>query len=293
MNRSEFGRLVSALRKEHIDEEMNFWTQKKLGEETGLGELIIGKIERGQRANLDGDTLLRLANALRLTSGERREFFLAASGISEEKIPRQHSDPRSTLDELIQMMRQIQSPAFIMDVYCDMLAVNTAIWRLFNPNLTNSGGMVAQPTGFNIMRDVFSLERELRSKVMGQHWDSIARRNLMHFRESTLQYRSTPYFRYLLGDLLSLPQFRRYWNEVQFTKDDHFLSGDWIWFESPEWGALKYLVTTVVALTTYGKLELCVYVPASPNTATATNRIIKPPGLTVHRLAPWPEKPIP
>jgi transcriptional regulator with XRE-family HTH domain len=116
MNRSEFGRLVSALRKEHIDEEMNFWTQKKLGEETGLGELIIGKIERGQRANLDGDTLLRLANALRLTSGERREFFLAASGISEEKIPRQHSDPRSTLDELIQMMRQIQSPAFIMDV---------------------------------------------------------------------------------------------------------------------------------------------------------------------------------
>lgn len=127
MNRVEFGQLVAALRKEHLDEDGNRWTQDKLGRETGLGEVAIGKIERGERANFDEGTLLKLADALQLTSMERKEFFLAASGIDSKHIARESAKPRATLDDLLQTMEGLQLPAFIDDSYSDVVAANSAI----------------------------------------------------------------------------------------------------------------------------------------------------------------------
>ena len=43
MNEGEFGRLLAALRREHMDEgnTLNCWTQERLGRESGLGMRII------------------------------------------------------------------------------------------------------------------------------------------------------------------------------------------------------------------------------------------------------------
>ena len=100
MNLADFGKLISSLRKEHEDEDGAPWTQKRLAEECGragesfvLTENIISSIERGKR-NPDRDVLLALAAALRLTSSERREFFLAASGVEAADLSRRRISPR-------------------------------------------------------------------------------------------------------------------------------------------------------------------------------------------------------
>jgi len=105
MNRKEFGKLIAALRKEHFDEDGNRLTQAKLAKraqqrdpQTPLNEIIIGKIERGERAMLDEQTLLSLADTLELTMGERREFFLAATGLDNEQILRDRNERRGNID---------------------------------------------------------------------------------------------------------------------------------------------------------------------------------------------------
>lgn len=80
MKRAEFGQLVTALRREHVDEWDRQWTQAKLAQETGLPLTVMGTIERGSKTQRDEATLLQLAQALQLTSGEREAFFTAASG---------------------------------------------------------------------------------------------------------------------------------------------------------------------------------------------------------------------
>lgn len=82
MDRKQFGKLVAALRKEQYDENGDRYTQAMLAEvilkqdrQTPLNDIVIGKIERGERTILDDQTLLNLANALKLTIGERRNFF--------------------------------------------------------------------------------------------------------------------------------------------------------------------------------------------------------------------------
>ena len=130
MDPVDFGKLIASLRKEHEDEEDVPWTQEKLAEEsnkTAGVELfsgdIVSAIERGKR-NLDQQTLLALADALQLTSGERKEFFLASSGIDNERIARPDHDPEEVLDNLLQTIRQSYLPAYVVDSYCDVVAVN-------------------------------------------------------------------------------------------------------------------------------------------------------------------------
>ena len=53
-----FGKVVAALRKEQIRlANGHNWSQRDLADETGLTTRIIGKIERGEQARLDGDIL--------------------------------------------------------------------------------------------------------------------------------------------------------------------------------------------------------------------------------------------
>ena len=64
-----FGQVVTALRKEQIDfASGHSWSQRQLAEETGLTVRIVGKIERGEQARLDGAILQGLAQAFQLTS---------------------------------------------------------------------------------------------------------------------------------------------------------------------------------------------------------------------------------
>src|SRR6188474_3219904 len=102
MNRKDFGELLSALRQD-LD-----WTQFQLSEYADVDEAVISQIERGVKKFFEPDLLFCLANALQLTTRERREFFLASSGLDQKQIVRQVSaatatdvfNLRKTLDKL-------------------------------------------------------------------------------------------------------------------------------------------------------------------------------------------------
>ena len=138
MNRVDLGKLTASLRREHEDEWGRPWTQETLAEKANLAlglecfsKSIISSIERGERG-LNERTLLALADALQLTSGERREFFLAACGIRREYIARGDADPEQVLNQLLDTMQQVRLPAHIMDPHCDVLATNSAVIDLLD-----------------------------------------------------------------------------------------------------------------------------------------------------------------
>src|SRR3990172_1994372 len=85
MNRKDFGKLLSTLRQD-LD-----WTQFELSEYADIDEAVVSQIERGVKRHFEPELLFRLANALQLTTLERREFFLAASGLDQNQIVRQVS----------------------------------------------------------------------------------------------------------------------------------------------------------------------------------------------------------
>src|SRR5512133_1239739 len=126
MDHKEFGFLVSLLRRDLS------LTQFQLAENAQIDLAVISQIERGVKKYFDPDLLFQLANSLHLTTIERREFFLAATGIHEQRIIRQPSaalatdtiDANKVLGKMVNIIEKLRLPAFIMDVYSDVLAIN-------------------------------------------------------------------------------------------------------------------------------------------------------------------------
>ena len=301
MNRVNFGKLISALRAEIDDEDYHPWTQKKLADETGLSEHIIRNIEQGRR-RLDSETLIILAEALRLTSGERKEFFLAASGVEYKDIAQRETEPAIVLNYLIQRMERVYLPAYIIDSFCDVIAVNSAVMRLLDLDMAGLSleTMRAKPFGLNMLQFVFSDKAvEYYQKLMGkQHWLDYAYQNMMIFRNYTLRYRSTDYFQELLEELKKLPHFKKYWREWRdpywreeyFGQKDHFIDNEYIYQNSRKMGALVYFSTAITALTTFCDLHFCVYVPATSHTANMFLEISQDNGADIMQVSPWPKK---
>ena len=75
MNRKQFGELVATLR-----QDLGL-TQFELAEYSELDDAVISQIERGVKKHFEPDLLFQLVNAFQLTTLERREFLLAASGL--------------------------------------------------------------------------------------------------------------------------------------------------------------------------------------------------------------------
>lgn len=124
MNRKEFGQLLSALRQDLG------WTQFQFAEIVEVDEAVISQIERGVKKRFEPELLFKLANALQLTTLERREFFLAASGLDRKQIVRQASanvrtdvfDVRKVLERMVGLTGDIRLPAFLDDVFGDVIA---------------------------------------------------------------------------------------------------------------------------------------------------------------------------
>src|SRR3972149_370772 len=117
MNRKEFGQLLSTLR-----QDMG-WTQFQLAEYAQVDEAVVSQMERGVKKYFEPELLFQLANALQLTTLERREFFLAVSGLEQKQMVRQPSaamatdvfNVRKILDKMIELTGQVRLPAFLCD----------------------------------------------------------------------------------------------------------------------------------------------------------------------------------
>jgi transcriptional regulator with XRE-family HTH domain len=291
MNRKEFGLLVTALREEHLNEQDGRpWTQAKLAEVTGLPVTVIGKIERGERTNLEEDELLRLADALRLTSRERKEFFLAASGVAQECISLKRNAPGFILRDLSGIMEELQGPAFLIDNLCNLLYVNPvflAMYGMERPAFEE--GQFHPLTQYHLIRLFFAPEFEQQRRMMSQEqWSDFAERMVRLFRVTTFNNRATDNFQTLLVELKKYRLFWQKWQSVHFQDEDQIYNHNLFTLRHPKWGALRCLFDPMTAVTAQGELHLYSFQPLSRETAQTFVTAARTLGTKPHRLTAWP-----
>jgi len=294
MNRKDFGQLIAALRQD-LD-----WTQFQLAEYAGVDEAIISQMERGVKKFFEPEQLFCLANALQLTTLERREFFLAASGLDQKQIVRQPSmatatdvfNVRRSLEKLIELTGQVRLPAFLSDVYGDAIAANQIILSFFKvpPIIFETAPHI--PGGYNTVRVNFGKESVVRDRIEN-NWDGYALSSMRSFREHSLRYRAQPYFKYLMNifrNPVEFPLFDRYWKMVSSIEQDKEMNTDYFAYRHDQFGNVKYVASASVTITSFGELFLIQYLPLDEWTSQTFEQIAKETGQAVVRLAPWPVK---
>ena len=297
MNRRDFGELVHALRLDLG------WTQFQLAEYSGVDDAVISQIERGVKKFFEPELLFCLANAFQLTTLERREFIFAASGLNEKQIVRQPSAGMTTdvfnakkiLERMIRLTGEIRLPAFLCDVYSDVVAANYMMLAFYNvpPSMIENAANV--PGGYNTTRLNFGRESLARTQVT-DNWDSYARKSMRSFRENSLQYRANPYFKQLMKAFrnpVEYPYFDRFWKLVSSTEQDKEVNIDQFSYNHNEFGLLNYVASTTIAITSFGNLFLIQNLPLDQHTEDLFNQLKLQAGLGVVQFAPWPEKHIP
>lgn len=296
MNRKEFGKLVATLRQD-MD-----WTQFQLAEYAGVEEPVISQLERGVKKHFEPDLLFRLANVFQLTTLERREFFLAASGLDDRQIVRQPTagittdafDAVKILKKMLDLMGQVRLPAFVIDVYGDVIAANNCILAFFKPPLSLLENAERVPGGFNTIRLTFGRELVARTQI-SENWENYAINTMRAFREISLRYRAKPYFQYLMKAFRNpneYPLFDRFWKLVSSAEQDKEANMDHFSYRHAEFGEVKYISSATFTLTAFGELFLNQFLPLDEHTYKVFEQLAQLGGEGVVRFAPWPNKPM-
>ena len=295
MDRIEFGILISLLRQD-LD-----LTQFQLAENAGIDVSVISQIERGVKRYFTSDLLIQLANALHLTTIERREFFLAASGVSQQMVIRQPSaalatdtiDAEKVRSKMIGILEQLHLPAFIMDVYSDVIAINLAGFAFFQVPPVILDADENLPGKYSTVRMMFGKELVLRSKII-ENWDHYAVSSMRFVRENSLRYRAKPYFQYLMRAFdypAEYPLFKRYWRMVSSFEQDREANVDIFTYTHADFGPLRYATATTTSITPHGELFLNQYLPLDNHTRNLFETLSKETGTgVISTLAPWPMK---
>jgi transcriptional regulator with XRE-family HTH domain len=294
MNRRDFGELVSTLRLDLG------WTQFQFAEYAGLDVAVISQIERGVKKFFEPELLFCLANALQLTTIERSEFFLAASGLEERQLLRQPAagistdvfDTKKILDRMVNLTGEIMIPAFMVDCYSDVIAANYMMAAFYNVPSALMDDAAKIPGGYNTTRLNFGKDLGWRRQITGE-WDTYAVNSMRAFRESSLRYRATPYFKYLIKAFRNpaeYPLFDRYWKMVSSTEEDKDMNLDHFQYHHNEFGPLSYIASVTIAVTSPGNLYLVQNLPLDRHTDEVFNQLKEKAGQGVIRLASWPEK---
>lgn len=298
MDRKEFGKLVSALRKEHYDENGDRYTQAKLAEliltedtATPLNEVVIGKIERGERTILDAQTLLNLADGLRLTIGERRAFFLLATGLDHPQIYPTEEGASEILASTLGMLGDIQLPALLLDRYLDVVGVNGLLLQFYQMAQADIRQRQEQNGGVNLLDFIFSEAfAASRAQMQPQVWHRFAMGNVIYFRRMTLPYRMTAYFSKLLARLRRNREFRWFWDQVFYEEKYYFVGGESFQMDSSSTGRFRFLTAPLVTRTPYGNLEILTHIPRDEATAVAFHHMSQQIPAKAYQLQSWPEK---
>jgi transcriptional regulator with XRE-family HTH domain len=297
MNRRDFGELVAALRTDLG------WTQFELAEYSGIDMAVVSQIERGVKKFFEPELLVCLANTFQLTTLERREFILAASGLDEKQSVRQPStgvktdvfNVKKILEKMIHLTGEIRLPAFLCDAFSDVLAANNMMLAFYNVPASMIVNAAQVPAGYNTTRLNFGRESLARA-VVSTGWESYALKSMSSFRENSLQYRAKPYFKYLMKTFRNpgeYPYFDRFWKLVSSTEQDKEVNIDQFSYEHAEFGLLKYTASTTIAVTSFGNLFLTQNLPLDQHTEYVFNQLKSQAGLGVSQFASWPEKAMP
>lgn len=283
-----FGELVKALRQNSLDEDGIYLSREKLSEIVHLSPHQLGRLERGSRKYLDSQTLGLLADAFKLTALERREFYIAALGLSDKYI-QDHFNTEEQFQGLLHLLDKTQNPAFIMDVYADMVAANSRLLKLLmiTPDLLDYAKTI--PAGFNVLNFIYSSESGFKAMI-GPRWKEYAVIELLLFRRSTLRFRHTAYFKHLLSTLLKEKEFDIDWYASHIKKEIYGLTYVHYEYVHPGYGPLSYLITETVVITNNDNLYLVIYNAMDNRTADVFSGLGEPEESYVQKMASWPEK---
>ncbi len=287
VNLTEFGLLVKTLRNNSVDEYGNRWTRESLSEAIHLTPNQLGRLERGDRKYLDTQTLQLLAKCLNLTNHEQKEFLFASVGLTDKELFNQE-EPQVQLNNLVTLMGNIQIPAFVIDAYGDIVAVNSPILNLFliTPDLIDYAKSI--PAGLNHMNFVYSSDLGFKH-IIGPRWRQIARTQILLFRRSSLRYRHTDYFNYIFKILQREKQFDIDWYSSHRDPEQFDAAYQRFEYDHPRYGPLCYVATETIINTKKGDLSLILYNPADAATNSVFDKL-KGTNNNVRRLASWPEK---
>jgi transcriptional regulator with XRE-family HTH domain len=298
MDRKAFGQLLTTLRQDLG------WTQFQLAEYAGADIAVISQIERGVKKFFEPELLFQLANALQLTTWERREFFFAASGLDNVQLVRQPGigtatdtrHPSKIIEKHLGILQQMRTLAFLNDVYGDILATNVAVLRFYHIPTAMIESARQMPGGFNTMRFTFSNELVGRTHLSDADWDNFATSSMLTYRDTTLRYRADPYFKYLMKtfrDPAKYPLFDRYWKRVSTVEQDKSMNSDLFEYSHTTYGHIKHLSMGITTTTAFGELFTATYMPLNAHTKAVFDELMSDGGDEIVRLAPWPEKPMP
>jgi transcriptional regulator with XRE-family HTH domain len=294
VNRAEFGQLIAALR-----EDLG-WTQAYLAEQVNVEPSKLSNLERGAKKHCEPELLFPLAQALRLTRGERRQLYLAASGLDAEQMmrpvqgysPARASDPERWLEQGVQLVARLRIPCFLMDVYQDVIAGNAILMDLFNFPVDTIEELRRIPGGLNALWLVHGAGRALEATAQ-EMWEAFAINNVRVFRENSLRYRTRPYFQYLLKEFRNpgkYPAFERHWRLAASLEADMSAGASGYAYTHPVYGPLAYYALASMTTTRYGELFLYQFVPTDEPTTLLFEDLARKVGPHAYRMASWPDK---
>lgn len=289
MDSIEFGQLITALRKQTMNTQNHPWTREELGQLIHMSSHQLGRIERGTRKYLEIETLQLLADAFNLTSLERKEFFLAAQGVSAHDIVEGAAEEISSLPELMAIFEKIQEPAFILDGYADVVIVNSSALMLQEVDEGYLSTAATAPAGFNLLRFIYAEEGGARERF-GSRWKEVALNNLQFFRRVSLRYRHKPYFMTVLEEMHKHKDFFIHWYNVNRFPRFYDSAYDQYEINHSRHGLLKFVVMETTIATGHGNLYLIHYLPRDHKTAMLFMELADKTGTGAVQLAPWPDK---
>jgi len=279
------------------------WTQYHLAEYSELDIAVISQIERGVKKYFEPELLFCLANVFQLSTLERKEFILAASGLEEKQIVRQPSavvatdvfNAKKILERMVRLTGEIRVPAVLIDVYSDVIAANRMMLAFYSVPASMLESAASVPGGYNTVRLNFGRDLVGRTHV-SDNWDSYAINSMRAFRANSLRYRATPYFKYLIQAFrnpVEYPFFDRFWKLVSSTEQDKDVNVDQFSYYHSQFGHLKYVASTTTAITSFANLFLTQNLPLDEHTEEVFTQLKLKAGLGAVQFASWPEKSMP
>lgn len=288
MPHEKFGRLLADLRQEMFDPVTGSrWSQKKLAQVAGLSPRIIATLEQGAKTKLETDMLWRIAQALRLNTLERREFFLLATAPEETDFDT--NELRETWKGLLALMGTLCLPALLHDDFFDVLAVN-ALSVAFNVGAAQSVGITEPfppPHEHNLLRMLFAPD-SLQRRRLAPLWAVMARTCVQLFHCYTLRHRSSPYFQELLKELRGYREFRVFWEEITEGGPHEIATHHPFRIHHPEAGITEWCNSIITTATSLGDLHLSIVLPCNREAFEALSAGLKAVPRQVYALKEWP-----
>lgn len=293
MNSKEFGLLIKAMRYEAFRCGV-YLTQTALARRANATPKIISNLECGRKVHFEPELLMGLANAFNLSSSERVVFFQLANTLSEKTTVQEWQSSENLLQPLLQVLANVYQPAFLVDHFDNVVAVNSFVFGMF-PFLRS---LLQQennfPGAYNAMRFVFSNKSGFAENVINNR-QIYLEYSLRRFRVITLPYRATRYYQDMMEYFLFNPEmtlFAKTYEKISTLAEprSQVIAANPISFRLPTQQQFIsiYAATLMPVSTPYGNLYLTLHIPADVSTMEYFRTLLHTFPNRTYTFSPWP-----